>query len=184
MPGFSEPFRLQEAIQESFLKAFSMTARTHYDGTSPWRPYLLRIARNHTLDLLRRAQLESRYLTPLEPDPSRSPEGTRPGHVQDMRAKDPEVEAMQSQLAEVIQEFLASLGPLQRRLVTEHLVGELAQRQMAQALGISRNELRKELSELRYTLLEHLKDAGLIDSMDPARALSQVLIVLLTGAPR
>src|SRR5688500_12610293 len=42
----------RDAAQEAFVRAYSSLAR--YDAAQPFAPWVLRIARNHCLDLLRR----------------------------------------------------------------------------------------------------------------------------------
>jgi RNA polymerase sigma factor (sigma-70 family) len=48
--GYKEPWHLESAVQEVFIKAFSMAARTAFDGIRPYRNYLFRIARNSVID--------------------------------------------------------------------------------------------------------------------------------------
>jgi RNA polymerase sigma factor (sigma-70 family) len=45
-------------VQDVFVKAFAAEARISYDGLRPYRPFLLRIARNLRVDLARRAGRE------------------------------------------------------------------------------------------------------------------------------
>ena len=45
-------------VQDVFVKAFASEARSSYDGLRPYRPFLLRIARNLRVDLARRAGRE------------------------------------------------------------------------------------------------------------------------------
>ena len=43
-----------DLVQEVFLRAFDERARLGYDGLRPYRPYLLRIAKNLRIDTARR----------------------------------------------------------------------------------------------------------------------------------
>jgi len=43
-----------DVVQEVFVRALSEKARTSYDGLRPYRPYLLRIAKNLMIDRARR----------------------------------------------------------------------------------------------------------------------------------
>jgi len=54
--GYAQPFELDNALQETFARAFRPSARQAYDGLRPYRSYLLAIARNVVLDELRRGQ--------------------------------------------------------------------------------------------------------------------------------
>src|SRR5687767_6554292 len=52
--GFKEPFDLDNAIQETFTRAFSHDARQSYDGLNPYKNYVFAIARNWVVSELRR----------------------------------------------------------------------------------------------------------------------------------
>src|SRR5689334_16260622 len=51
--GFAQPFDLDNALQETFTRAFRESARLGYDGLRSYKNYLLAIARNFVLDELR-----------------------------------------------------------------------------------------------------------------------------------
>src|SRR5688572_23850729 len=44
--GYAEPFDLDNALAETFVRAFRESARLGYDGINPYKNYLLTIARN------------------------------------------------------------------------------------------------------------------------------------------
>src|SRR5690349_7432535 len=48
--------RADDAAQEAFMRAYRGFAG--YDPSQPFSPWIMRIARNHSLDLLRRRRLE------------------------------------------------------------------------------------------------------------------------------
>src|SRR5262245_8136262 len=52
--GYKEPFDLDNALQETFTRAFSQEARGSYDGLNPYKNYLFAIARNLVVSELRR----------------------------------------------------------------------------------------------------------------------------------
>src|SRR5437762_10073842 len=43
--GYAQPFDLDNALQETFLRAFKESARVGYDGLHPYKSYLFAIAR-------------------------------------------------------------------------------------------------------------------------------------------
>jgi RNA polymerase sigma-70 factor (ECF subfamily) len=55
VPGERDLHRQRDLVQETFVRAFSERARLAYDGISPFRPWLLRIAKNLMIDEGRRA---------------------------------------------------------------------------------------------------------------------------------
>jgi len=48
--GYSEPFDLDNALQETFTRAFKESARRGYDGIHSYKNYLFAIARNLVID--------------------------------------------------------------------------------------------------------------------------------------
>jgi RNA polymerase sigma-70 factor (ECF subfamily) len=88
----------------------------------------------------------------------------------------PEEETIRTQLREVLAAFLETLDGVERQIVDEHLLGELSQRDMAEALGVDRNELRRRLKGIRERLLRHLKASGFISDMDPSELLQSLMV--------
>jgi RNA polymerase sigma factor (sigma-70 family) len=182
--GFWQPFRLQEAVQDGFMHAFRQRARESYDGGQPYGPFLMAVVRNRVLDELRKEQTYARYVVSAssvaapEEDPSSALDRLSAGAVP---SRTPEMEALSGQLARALGAFLETLSDEDARLVREHLAGELTQQQMADALGESRNDVRKRIRELRAGLLRHLKRAGIIESLDVAEVFRRALV--LVGGP-
>jgi RNA polymerase sigma-70 factor (ECF subfamily) len=55
--GYAQPFDLDNALQETFLRAFKESARLGYDGLHPYKSYLFAIARNLVLDEFRNREV-------------------------------------------------------------------------------------------------------------------------------
>ena len=55
--GYAQPFDLDNALQETFVRAFKESARVGYDGLHPYKNYLLAIARNLVLDEFRNREV-------------------------------------------------------------------------------------------------------------------------------
>lgn len=187
--GFAEPHRLQESLQESFVHAFRPSARQSYDGKQSYRPYLLAIVRNHLIDGFRRERLEGALFVP-------SASVLREGESEDEALGrlsigsigdgegSPEKTAISAELTTLLESFLAELTEAQRQIVEEHLMGDLSQNEIAEALGTDRNHIRKEVRLLREQLLRHLKREGFIAKLDEKAALSLVTLLLLQGGSR
>ncbi len=186
--GISQPFRLQEAVQESFIHAFRDKARQAYDPAREFRPYLLTITRNLIIDRYRRRKLESQLfvhlgdmayedederevLGRLSGDPSSGGEGQ----------KDPEASAWQGQLAGALEAFVAQLDETDSRILEEHLLGSQTQQGMADELGVSRNDVRKRIRELRKRLLRHLKSEGIIGNLEVAEVMRAATTLIALG---
>src|SRR3954451_3408621 len=55
--GYAQPFDLDNAIQETFTRAFKESARIGYDGLHSYRNYLFAIARNLVVDEFRNREV-------------------------------------------------------------------------------------------------------------------------------
>jgi RNA polymerase sigma factor (sigma-70 family) len=55
--GYAQPFDLDNALQETFARAFKESARLGYDGLHPYKSYLYAIARNLVLDEFRNREV-------------------------------------------------------------------------------------------------------------------------------
>lgn len=179
--GFHEPFKLQEAIQECFLRAFRLNARHAYDADKPWRPYLMAIVRSQVIDQFRKQQTEQRYFVPLIQSVAGATDEAQALERLDAsqpELRDPELLTLRARLRDHLTTFLQTLSPEERVILEEHMLGDLSQEQIATQLSLSRNDVRKLIREMRARLLRHLKTEGLIDSLD-SQALFQALLVLL-----
>ena len=166
------------------MHAFRQRARETYDGGQPYGPFLMAVVRNRVLDELRKEKTYARYV--VSASSVAAPEEDASSALERLSAnavpsRTPEMEALSGQLARVLGAFLQTLSEEDARLVREHLAGELTQQQMADALGESRNDVRKRIRELRARLLRHLKRAGIIDSLDVAEVFQRALV--LVGGP-
>jgi len=141
LAGASE---VADLVQETFLRAFSSTARGRYDGRRPFQPYLAAIARNCFVDRVRERAREV----------LRDTEGLRelvesaPG-AEDGRAEREDESTLPPQV-------LVTLPPALRGVYRERFVMERGQADAARALGITRAALRhaerKLIVELRRAL--------------------------------
>src|SRR3954465_12876911 len=55
--GYAQPFDLDNALQETFTRAFRESARVGYDGLHSYRNYLFAIARNLVVDEFRNREV-------------------------------------------------------------------------------------------------------------------------------
>ncbi|MBX7084030.1 MAG: sigma-70 family RNA polymerase sigma factor [Nannocystaceae bacterium] len=164
--GLSSPFELQDALHETFARAFEPAARRAFDGIRPYGPYLRTIARNVVL----RAGRRQRERVPL-PDgieQERAVAGT------DDDAGDPERAAQDRELVAVVRAFLDRVAPADRALLQARFVDGLSQRDAAEQLGLGRQQLRTREARLREALLDHLRERG-------REGLAAVLPSLLTA---
>lgn len=181
--GIDEPFRLQEAVQESFIHAFRQKAREAYDGSRRYGPYLRTIVRNRLIDRYRRRQRESKLFVHLG-DMTYEDEAEQ--EVLERLAgedaePDPERTAWRNELVEALAQFVEQLDAVERRILEEHLVGDYTQREMAEALGVNRNRVRKHIRQLRKQLLRYLKSEGFIGELDAGEVMDVVTTLIALG---
>jgi RNA polymerase sigma factor (sigma-70 family) len=149
----------RDLVQETFVKAFAEKARHAYDNTMPYRPYLLRIAKNLMIDRLRKLGREillgdddaGRPLLEIIHDQNHAllPEGE--GDL-DMR-----------RLRDAVADFL-SHQPRDRALfVRLRFLDGLSQIEVAKALGVTRRRIRTEETRVKDALFLHLQESDLLE---------------------
>ena len=129
-------------VQDVFVKAFATSARTSYDGTRPYRPFLLQIARNLRVDQLRQSE---RILDEVEPP--------------DVECT--EVDLHWSRLLNEAGSFLGSLRGDVQTVAQLRFVEELSQVDVAERLGITRRRVRTLEGQLLGSVRRHLSRSGL-----------------------
>lgn len=170
--GFSRSYELCDAVQDTFVRAFSPQARGRYDGTSPFRPYLLQMARNVVIDRHRRARVRPERLVTL---PGESPEGPDALHARTPApSPDPEAETLRAEAARLLDAFVAEQDPKTRALIRVHFDEEQSQEAAAAALGLRRSELRTQVEAVRARLLRFLKSRGFIHEVSRAALVRQL----------
>jgi RNA polymerase sigma factor (sigma-70 family) len=149
--GIRETALQLDVIQEVFVRSFTPGARMAYDGLRPFRPYLLRIAKN------------------LMVSRTRSREHQAPTIQMTEEILDGALEAVPSSeeastlrpFREAAAEYLAQLEPNLRRFVALRFEEEHSQNEVAREMGLSRRNVRTMEEKLRSGLREHLRRRGL-----------------------
>jgi len=151
----SEADRL-DFVQDVFMRAFTVEARLSYDPQRPYRPFLLRIARNLRVDLARRV--------------AREPSAGKLGvcdhlHIDDLIERGgaipaPEASLHYQKLVEQTASIVSELTPEVRDVARLRFVEELSQVQVASQLGKTRRHVRTLESRLLQTVRKGLVRAG------------------------
>lgn len=154
-----EPDRL-DFLQDVFVRAFSKSARESYDGLRPYRPFLLRIARNLRVD---RARQQSR-------DPSTSPhlvdDALQLDQLIDQNlalpgGHDAESEASWQRMLHETASIVSGLEQELQTLAQLRFVEELSQADTAEKLGTTRRRVRTLEGRLMRSVKRGLSRAGL-----------------------
>jgi RNA polymerase sigma-70 factor (ECF subfamily) len=147
--GFHLAFELDDMLQETFIRAFSDSARSGYDGARPFSTYLLAIAKNLLIDRFRKrgptqaVSIEDNELVIVDED-QKSPEGS----------------AADEQLRAIYQRFLQRLDEVDRQIVHLRFEEEKTRREICGALGISPMQLRWREQKLKKGLHDDLSAQG------------------------
>jgi len=146
VPGITEPALLSDSVQEVFLRAFGEQARLGYDGLRPFRPYLLRIARNVRIDQLRKSGREV-----LLGDTGSS--ALDLDALVEANAPPPELD---EELSAATRAYVETLDPEAQRFVELRFVEERHQLEVAEHMAVTRRRVRtleaRVLSGLRKAL--------------------------------
>lgn len=123
----------QDAVQQTFIKAWQNRHTLRRDGTDNERAWLYRIAYRTALDMLRAARRAAVYPTPepLEQDPG---------------------------ISEELHSALDTLKPLDRALVLERVLDGLDYKTLAQIHARPAGYLRTRYNRAKKQLAERLKE--------------------------
>ena len=162
--GFAGGYEVEAAVQEIFRRAFEDKARLAYDGLRPYRPYLLRIARNAVLNDLKAKQpilFRYRQGRPVVLDaPTEAEEALERIAVAE-RSQEQRLEA--EEVARLVAAFKASLSERERGVFQQRFEGGLSAEKAAQALGLTRSQIRTTEDKLRQRFLAHMQAAGYLE---------------------
>ena len=145
--GYGSAFELHDVLHETFVRAFAPEARARYDGIRPYAPYLQAIARN----LVLRAFRSREVLFPVLPE-------DHPSGVSE--APSPEQSLADAQVRELVRSFLEHLPPADQDLLHRRFTLGQSQRDVAEALGLGRQQVRSREDKLRRQLIHFLHDRG------------------------
>lgn len=142
---------LEVLVQETFVRAFSKSARAAYDGVRPYGAYLVTIARNLLIDHARAEQRSRRVVLVENMDEIGVPDDT---------AADPTAQMQAQQLTQALEEVRLGLSQQEQELFRLRYHEGMSQQETAQRLGLSVITVRRKDVQLRERLLEGLRRGG------------------------
>lgn len=143
----------RDAAQETFARAYA--ALETYDAAQPFVPWVLRIARNHCLDVLRRRLPAARRLE-LDADP----EDGAPRELADPAASRGDDVIERRELAGALERAVASLPVNYREVVHLFHVEHLSYKEIAATLDVPIGTVMTWLHRARAKLKDALAAAG------------------------
>ena len=145
----------RDAAQESFVRAYAAVGT--YDPAQPFAPWVLRIARNHCLDLLRRRTPAAQKLE-LDAEPE---EGAAARELADPDAVRGDDALERRQLAGVLERAVAELPPNYREVVHLFHVEHMSYKEIAATLDVPIGTVMTWLHRARGKLRIALEQAGM-----------------------
>jgi RNA polymerase sigma factor (sigma-70 family) len=137
---------LEDVVQEIFAKAFSEKARASYDGEREYGPFIRQLARNALIDWLRRATKEVAGGADMA--------ALIDGAEEDAKEAAP----FDEELVRATARFVDGLEPELKRVHERRFLAGESQESAAQALGISRQNLRTLERRLLDSLRRELRN--------------------------
>lgn len=146
--GILGPFDLDDVVQETFIRVFGKSARERFDGSRPFLPYLVVIAKNLILD---RARRDGLWRTWLERHPAGAPEADDPT---------PEAVTLDREFVAEYQRFKGELTERDGKVWSMRFEQELGRNEVAAATGLTVMQLRRLEARMRSRLAKRLVRGG------------------------
>ena len=145
----------RDAAQEAFVRAY--TSIRDFDARQPFGAWVLRIARNHCIDLLRRRRPTLALVSEARGEEAEQGVAAEPA---DLFALGGEQAVQESEAQRDLEAAVASLPPRYREVIALFHVQHKSYAEIAQALNVPMGTvmtwLHRARKELKSKLLEHL----------------------------
>ena len=183
--GFRGGYEIEAALQEVFRRAFEERARLAYDGINPYRPYLLRIARNLVINDLKSRQpilFRFRVGRPVIIEQTGELESEEAGEI----AHTPEELLETREVAGLVNAFKARLDQRSLDVFRARFEEGLSAEDAAKKLNLTRSKIRTTEAKMRKSFLEHMQSCGYLtayslDRGEVKRGVAAAIMVLLAS---
>jgi RNA polymerase sigma-70 factor, ECF subfamily len=171
--GYAQPFDLDNALQETFVRAFKESARLAYDGLHPYKSYLLAVARNLVLDEFRNREVAmSPFIEGLdagggaEAQPREGEEAAPASTTSDAPSAgvSAEQEFLRHELGRLYAAFVARLDAKDRTFFRHRFEEQQTQVEAGAACGLSHMQARTVEKKLRRAFLEFMQTNGYLEA--------------------
>lgn len=175
--GYAQPFDLDNALQETFARAFKESARAGYDGLNPYRNYLFAIARNLVLDEFRNREVAmSPFIdqldsgAPVDTAVADGEEAAPAGATGDAPsgAVSAEQEFLRNELGRLYAAFVARLDERDRTFFRFRFEEQRTQVDAGARSGLSHMQARTLEKKLRRAFLEFMQTNGYLEAYGSA----------------
>jgi len=165
--GYHQPFDLENALQETFVRAFSERARLAYDGLNPYKSYVTAIARNLVLSELRRREIAMSQLVTVRDDgqetnPTVDMLDTETGDAEP--APSAEAQYMRQEVLRLYRSFVEELDERDAGFFNARFERQLTQVEAGKAVDLSHMQARTLEKKLRKRFLKFMQSHGYLDA--------------------
>lgn len=172
--GYQQPFDLENALHETMARAFAERARLAYDGLTPFKSYLLAIARNFVISELRRREVAMSQLVRVQEGEAvdaheEIPDGADGAVAAATPERSAETEYLHRELRQLYEGFVAQLDAQERVFFVARFEEQLTQVEAGQRAGLSHMQARTREKKLRKHFLKYMHSHGYLDGY-PAKA--------------
>jgi RNA polymerase sigma-70 factor (ECF subfamily) len=181
--GYHQPFDLENGVQETFVRAFAERARLAYDGLSPYKSYIMAIARNLVLSELRRREVAMSQLV-READ-ERGDDSVDVLAAEPLGAHTPEstgeAEFLRQELTRLYKGFVSELKPQHQSFFVARFEERLTQVEAGKRAGLSHMQARTLEKKLRKRFLKFMQSRGYLEGYrknEPAVATLCLMMML------
>ena len=150
--GYKQPWQLESAVQDVFLKAFTDRARRSYDGQHPFKSYLFTIARNMVIDRFRKSPTGRLDVRELKDIDDRELIWDRP--------PTPEQAAVNKELEDAVARFVESLEAEMRAFFELRFVEGGSLEEAAKRLGVSDYRVKRYERHIKKRFFFYMKERG------------------------
>ncbi len=143
-----------ELMQEVFVRVLGPNMRSRYDASRPFTAFLRGVTRNVMLEQVRRTSVSAQRHVAIQGEDHDLLETWSPSQP----LADELLEGAQDRA--LMQDFMATLSPAERRFLAVRFEGGQSQRDAAETLGLGRQQVRRMDDELRAKLEKFLRGRG------------------------
>ena len=159
--GYHSPFDQDNALQETFVRAFSERARLAYDGLSPFKSYLTTIARNYVLSELRQREIAlSQLVHPTQSDMGQEEQLEQLERDHSGGPVDAEAGLLQREVDDLYRRFVEKLREPEHGYFVARFEKRMTQAEAGKHNGLSHMQARTIEKRLRRGFLAYMQESG------------------------
>jgi len=169
--GYAQPFDLDNALQETFTRAFKESARLGYDGLHSYRNYLFAIARNLVIDEFRNREVAMSPFIEADRGAERAPshDGEEAAPAQTFTSDashgtSAEADYLKQELTALYASFIERLDERDRMFFKARFQEQKTQVEAGEVSGLSHMQARTLEKKLREKFLKYMHQKGYLET--------------------